>query len=145
MNQYTFYTILIVMGLFGWLIYAALQGSILAIVTLSAIVAVALVLIGTGVNMANTWVSSRREQQNFANNTKENLMMMQAMMRAMEQQNRMARQQLMLEAQRQKAQQPQVKVEDDFPALPLIPGAYARQQPASSVVDGEFIMTGFDD
>lgn len=76
-------------GFLIWLIVQARRGDTMAIATLAVIGSIILVLVGWGFSTITNAINTRREQQNFMANTKENWAIMSTMQRVQNQQNAM--------------------------------------------------------
>lgn len=87
MNGYTFTTILMALAIITLLIYAAMQGSLVAVAILATFATILLVSLGAVITLATQRMANDKAQVDFVNNAKENLAMMQAMQRIQNAQN----------------------------------------------------------
>lgn len=88
MNSYNFALVLIILAILAFLLFAAVQGSLIAATILGIILAIVLICIGVVITLAVLKTANDRNQQSFIDNAKENLAIMGGMQRVQNQQNK---------------------------------------------------------
>jgi len=94
MNAYAFALALIMLALIALLVYLAAQGSLAALITLAVIVTVVLIALGALIALLGQRLANEKAQQDFRDNAKENLAIMQSMQQVQNKQNQTLMQQL---------------------------------------------------
>ena len=85
-----FLTLILVVALIatiGVLIWFATGGSVIAGFVLGILTAAVMIFAGSGISLIQTYIASKREQENFQANAKENLNIMLAMQKIQNSQN----------------------------------------------------------
>ena len=82
-----FLVVILIVAIFGVLIWLASGGSTIAAFALGILTAAVMIFAGSGISLIQTYIASKREQENFAANAKENMGIMMAMQRVQNAQN----------------------------------------------------------
>ena len=94
MTGYSFALVLIILAVLAFLVFAVVQGSLIAGIVLAIVVTIVLICVGAGISLVTQKMANDKAQGDFRANTQENLSIMTLMQKVQNLQNKTVMDQL---------------------------------------------------